>query len=138
VTVDEASLIAARAIHFGAAMVLFGELLFASFIAPAEAASASASGRQGRTAGSAEMRVQRVLIVAWASLVISGACWSALVAMQMSARPLAALDRPTIAAVLGSTVFGRAWVLRSVLALALAVMALTNFLLPRYADQSRP
>ena len=121
-TTDEASLIAVRAIHFGAAMVLFGELLFASFIVPAEAASASAPDRQGRTAGSAEMRVRAVVIAAWACLMISGACWLALVAMQMSGRSLAALDRPTIAAVLGSTVFGRAWVLRSVLALALAGM----------------
>jgi putative copper resistance protein D len=46
-----------------------------------------------------------------------------LVAVQMSGRPLEALDWATITTVLGSTIFGRAWVLRAVLALALAGMS---------------
>jgi copper resistance protein D len=116
----EALLIATRAIHFGAAMVLFGEMLFASVFASRKPYSASLLPRP--TAGSSETRLRRVGAAAWACMGVSGACWFALVSMQMSERPLAALDRTTIAAVLGSTVFGRAWLVRAVLALLLAGM----------------
>jgi len=60
-------------------------------------------------------------------MVVSGACWFVLVAVQMSGRPLEALDGATITTVLGSTVFGRTWVLRTVLALALAGMSAVLF-----------
>jgi putative copper resistance protein D len=116
----ETLLIATRAIHFGAAMVLFGEMLFAWFFAPPRADSASLL--RGPTSGSSETRFLRVAVAAWACTVVSGACWFAVVSMQMSGRSLEALDRATITMVLGSTVFGRAWLLRTVLALALAGM----------------
>jgi putative copper export protein len=121
-TVD-ALLIATRAIHFGATMILFGEMLFAWFFAPREANSALTLGRRNGTSGSSEMRFFRAAVAAWACMVVSGACWFALVAVQMSGRSFEALDRATITAVLGSTIFGRTWVLRTVLALALAGMS---------------
>ena len=49
----------------------------------------------------------RVALAAWVCMVASGACWFVLVAMQMSGRPLEALDWATITTVLGSTIFGR-------------------------------
>jgi putative copper resistance protein D len=113
-------LIAVRAIHFGATMVLFGEMVFAAFIAVPKADAASLPA--GRASGSSDARFLRVAVAAWACMLVSGACWFAFVSMQMSERPLAALDRATIAAVLGSTVFGRDWSIRVVLALALAAM----------------
>ena len=118
----EASLIAARAIHFGAAVVLFGEMLFAWYFAPRGIGSASSAADAGKASRSSELRFVRAAVVAWVCLVISGACWLALVAMQMSGKSLSALDRQTMAAVLGSTLFGRAWVVRALLALALAAM----------------
>jgi putative copper resistance protein D len=123
----ETLLIATRAVHFGAAMVLFGEMLFAWFVAPRGANSASAPRRRDRTSGSSETRFFRVAVAAWACMVVSGACWFVLVAVQMSGRPLEALDGATITTVLGSTVFGRTWVLRTVLALALAGMSAVLF-----------
>lgn len=119
----EGFLIASRALHFGAAMVLFGEMLFAWFFAPREANSPLASARRERATASSETRSFRVAVAAWSCMVASGACWLVLVAVQMSGRPLEALDWATITTVLGSTVFGRAWVLRAVVALALAGMS---------------
>jgi putative copper resistance protein D len=115
----EGLLIATRAIHFGAAVVLFGEMLFAWFFAPSRD---SASLLRGRASDSSEPRFLRVAVAAWACMAVSGAGWFAMVSMQMSGRSLGALDRATIAAVLGSTIFGRAWLVRTVLALALAGM----------------
>ena len=126
----EGLLIATRAIHFGATMVLFGEMLFAWFFA----LSRDASPLRGRTSAS-EPRFPRVAIAAWTCMVVSGACWFAMVSMQMSGRSLGALDRATIAVVLGSTTFGRAWLVRTALALALAGM--WSILFAKAAPQRR-
>ena len=61
-------------------------------------------------------------MAAWGCMLASGACWFALVAMQMSGRPLEALDWATITTVLGSTIFGRAWSVRALMALVLALI----------------
>ena len=119
----ETLLIATRAVHFGAASVLFGEMLFAWVFRPRAANSASASGTRDPTSASSETRFVRVAAAAWVCLIASGACWFALVAAQMSGRPLEALDWATIKTVLGSTIFGRTWVLRTVLAFTLAGMS---------------
>jgi len=126
----EGFLIASRAIHFGAAMVLFGEMLFAWFFASGEANVASAVGRRGTTASSSQMRFFRVAVVAWACLMVSGASWLALAAIQMSGRSLAALDGAILRTVLGSTIFGRTWLVRTVLALVLAGMSPVLFTRP--------
>jgi len=55
-------------------------------------------------------------------MVISGACWLALVTIQMSGEPFGAMKASAIATVLGSTVFGQAWSVRALMALLLALI----------------
>jgi putative copper resistance protein D len=97
-----------RAVHFAAAVVLFGELAFALAVARPDAA--------------AMRRLLRVAAWALALVFVSGALWLAAQAQAMSGAPLAlALDRETLAAVLGETLFGRVSVLRFAAAAALAI-----------------
>jgi copper resistance protein D len=101
--------IALRAVHFAAAVALFGEFVFALCIARPDAA--------------ASRRLLRVAAWSLALLVVSGALWLAAQAQAMSGAPLAqALSRETLVAVLGETLFGRVSVVRFALAVALAIV----------------
>jgi putative copper resistance protein D len=55
-------------------------------------------------------------------MVFSGACWLVLVTAQMSGEPLDAIKVSAISTVLGSTVFGQAWLFRALMALLLALL----------------
>jgi putative copper resistance protein D len=114
--------IAVRALHFGATIVVFGEIFFAWLCLGTRRA-----GREPLFADdasdSAGRRFRRVIAGAWACMMISGACWLALASMQMSGQSLAeSLSPSTLATVLGSTVYGQAWSVRALLALALLIM----------------
>ena len=115
----ESLLVAARAVHFMAAIALVGVFAFdalaiggvpggGSPIAP----RAAAWPRLARTAG------------AWLALaLLSGALWFVLEAAVMSGLPLAqAADRETLSTVAAQTLFGRVWCARLVIALVLGVV----------------
>jgi putative copper export protein/mono/diheme cytochrome c family protein/peroxiredoxin len=116
-----ALLVAARAIHFGSAMLLFGELVFVLAVAtPA-----------WRNAGRATFDhdkgiVHRLVLVEGWSLAVSiasGAIWLAIEASSMSGMPLEqAINRNTLSLVLSKTVFGRLWVWRFGLAVAVGAL----------------
>ena len=112
-------LLYARAIHFAAAMLVAGVVLFAIFIAaPAWRGAASNSAV-------AVNIFTRLAVIAWigfALAAISGAAWLVLTAAAMSGRPVAQVFGDGVLwTVLSQTTFGRAWLIRIVLASALAV-----------------
>jgi putative copper resistance protein D len=111
-------LVAARAVHFGAAIVLFGETLFALL-----ASGYTEEVKPPTESVSVHRRLLRVGTWAWCAMAASGACWLALVSVQMSGRPLEeAASYSDLALVLGATTFGQAWSVRALLALVLAAM----------------
>ncbi|HEY7945537.1 MAG TPA: CopD family protein, partial [Casimicrobiaceae bacterium] len=113
-------LVAVRTLHFGSAMLVFGELLFVSIVASAawSRTVASAPGKGGLL----QRHVQ--VVSAWALLVsvASGAAWLVIEAATMAGTTLArALDARTLALVLRETEFGHVWLLRAVLLVILAM-----------------
>lgn len=116
-----ALLVAARAAHFASALALFGELAFALLVAgPAwrDAARTSPPGLQA-------FRYRLLSSASWTLVagVASALVWFACETVAMSGKPLAqALDRDTLALVLTATMFGRLWILRMILAAALAML----------------
>jgi putative copper export protein/mono/diheme cytochrome c family protein len=118
-----ALLILARATHFAAVMLLFGELVFVLFVARAPRRDA------GRVSPDEDFGVDRhLLVVASWSVVVSiasGAAWLAAEAADMSGLPLwEATGRNTLGLVLGTTVFGRVWILRFVLVIGIGLLLL--------------
>lgn len=110
-------LVAVRAVHYFASVVLFGEMVFAFLLVAPTISRQPLRGAKR----AAYRRFYRVAVAAWGVVVISGACWLALVAVQMSGQARAAIEATALATVLGSTVFGRAWMLRALMALTLAL-----------------
>jgi copper resistance protein D len=113
----EGFLIAARTLHFAAAITLTGLFAFERLVAgpafrQAGAAPASAAGLR-----------RRLEWLAWASLalaLVSGAAWLVAVAAGMSGKPLgAALLQGAVPVVLSRTRFGEDWLLRFALAVLL-------------------
>jgi len=112
----EPLLVAVRAIHLGASIVLFGELLFATVVVTHGTAELPSSVE-------ADRRLRRAVLASWTLMAVSGVCWLALVSAQMTGRPLAdSLNPSRVATVLGSTVFGQAWTIRALLALGLIAL----------------
>jgi copper resistance protein D len=114
-------LAAARAVHFAAGLLVFGELVFALFIAAPVSRSAwldrSSAGEASRR------RLGRVALWSIAAGIASWLVWLACEAVLMSGAPVdVALHGETLMAVLGKTAFGRLWLLRIVLAVILAVL----------------
>ena len=110
-------LIAARTLHFAAAITLTGVFTFERLIAgPALRPSGEAP------ANAARLR-RRLGWLAWASLALaigSGAAWLVAVAAGMSGKPLgAAVSQGAMLIVLTRTQFGADWLLRFALALLL-------------------
>ena len=112
-------LVAVRAVHYGATIVLFGEMVFALIV---NARSKRGMPPEERAGDAAYRRSCRVAVPAWALMVISGACWLALMTGQMSGESLGAIKAAAIATVLGSTVFGQAWSFRALMTLVLALL----------------
>jgi putative copper resistance protein D len=115
----QALLIAARALHFAAAISLAGTLGFACLIAE------PAFRRSGTNDASVGELRRRLDWIAWASLalaLISGTAWLGAVASEMSGKPLGAVFSQGIATtVLTRTRFGEDWLVRLTLAGLLAV-----------------
>src|SRR5690348_14646057 len=98
------ALIAARAVHIGASMLLFGELLFAFGITTHLPRSAVAP--LSHESGSDESRLRTVVPWALAVSAVSSAIWLVLEAASMTGSPLQALDLGTMTLVLRESVFG--------------------------------
>jgi len=114
-------LVAVRAVHYGATIVLFGEMLFVLLVSGASSVKQEPP-LERREDEAAYRRFRHVAAIAWAWMMISGACWLALVTIQMSGGPFAAIRTSALATVLGSTVFGQAWSVRALMALVLALI----------------
>lgn len=108
-------LIAARTLHFAAAITLTGVLAFERLVA------GPAFRHSGGVAATGLRR--RLGWLAWASLVlalVSGAAWLVAVAAGMSGKPLGvALTQGTVPVVLTRTRFGEVWLLRFAVAVLL-------------------
>jgi putative copper resistance protein D len=129
----DAMIVAARSVHFASAILLFGGLLFVLAVAtPVWRDAGRVIPQHGRR------HLPRALVYGACTLaasVISGVVWLAGEAAIMSGTPLAqAINADTIGLVLGRTEFGRLWVLRFVLALALGALLLS---IGRSADEKR-
>jgi len=122
----------ARAIHFAATMLVAGVVLFAIFVA------APAWRGGGDSAAASDVRA-RLAVIAWIGLalaLISGAAWLVLTAAAMSDQRAAQIFSDGVLwTVLSQTTFGRAWLIRLVLACALAA-TLPALLSPR--DRKTP
>jgi copper resistance protein D len=118
---NEPLLVLVRAVHFGAALWLFGEFVLCfAILAPALKGVASNASIDPREP------TQRLLrVVGWciAIAILSACAWLLLVAANMSGTPLAAaFDRQMLLTVVRETLFGRIWMCR--LALSLLLIAL--------------
>jgi putative copper resistance protein D len=118
-------LVAARAVHFASAMLLFGELVFVIAVA-------RPAWRHARFLEIGDSVYCRFLVVArWSVIasIVSGMAWLTAKAATMSGMPIGqAMNRETLGLVLGNTVFGQVWVLRFglVIALGAVLLALTR------------
>jgi len=129
----DAMIVGARTVHFASAILLFGGLLFVLAVAtPVWRDADRAIPQRGR------IYLPTALVYgAWTLVasVVSGVIWLAAEAALMSGTPLAqAINADTIGLVLGRTEFGRLWVLRFVLALALGALLLS---IGRSANEKR-
>ena len=98
-----------RALHTAATLVLFGTLVFVAFV----------DERAGTS--------RRGLLLAWLAVAASGIAWLAVEGVEMSGGSWAeASNASTLGAVLGSTVFGRTWLVRGVLLVVLGVLAVRH------------
>jgi putative copper resistance protein D len=106
----EGFLIAARTLHFAAAIALTGVFAFEHFVA------GPAFRQYGAAPANTAGLHRRLGWLAWASLavaLVSGAAWLVAVAAGMSGKPLgAALSQGAVPVVLTRTRFGEDWLLR--------------------------
>ena len=113
-------LIYARAIHFAATITVAGVVFFAVFIAEPAFAKTGDDARLPAAVG------PPLAWLKWAGLALagaSGAAWFILVAASMSERPPAeVLSEGIVWVVLLQTDFGRAWLVRAILACVLAAV----------------
>jgi len=120
-----ALLAATRAVHLGSVLLVLGELVFAVFVfGPVW------RGGEGPFVPSRrdlERRIRSSAAWSLAVSVASGIAWLALEAPLMSGLPASeALGGDTVAVVLTQTSFGRTWMLRGFLALALGAALLSG------------
>ena len=114
----DTALVATRAIHFGASMLVFGELAFVAFVAGSAWRRAAAAST--RTSG-LDRHAFVFAIAALAASALSGIAWVVLEAMQMAGVPITqAVANGTVVVVLEKTEFGHVFELRALLWLALA------------------
>lgn len=101
-------LASARAVHFGATLWLFGELLLACALSARRGSDAPADPGEAL-----RRRLPQVARVCIAAGIVSAVAWLAAVAATMSGLPLArAIDPSTLGAVVGDTLFGKVWIAR--------------------------
>jgi copper resistance protein D len=114
----DALLAAVRALHFAAAIVLFGQFAFSAFVAPN---------------GQPPPYFRRMAVWSLAALLASALAWLALEAVSMSGLAAKqALSPATLGTVIAQTQFGRAWLARLVAcALLVAVLASPRAASPR-------
>jgi len=109
-----------RAIHFASAMLLFGELVFVLCVAKPMWRGAGNAIHDGNDVSRWPVR-----IAVWGLVgsIASGVAWLAIEAAVMSGMPLEeALNRTTVALVLGETLFGRVWLLRAAVGIGLGAL----------------
>jgi putative copper resistance protein D len=114
--------ITVRAVHFASVMLLFGELVFAICVAAPIARVA-----QWVPPDRDEVSRGRLRVAAWSLCVsvVSSVAWLLFELADMSGMPMHdALTASNLGLVLGTTVFGRVWLLRWAIAVALGVMLL--------------
>jgi putative copper resistance protein D len=104
-------LVLTRAIHFGAALWLFGEFVF--FAVVAGPALRSVSKDASTDSGERERRLFRIAGPCVAIAIASAIVWLLLEAASMSGTPLVvAFNRQTLDVVVRETLFGRIWLVR--------------------------
>lgn len=110
--------VALRAVHFAAAIALFGEFAFLLCVArPALRETADTMANEGLA-----LRRRLVRVTSWCLALVlgSGVLWLAAQAASVSGLTFVrALNRETLRAVLAETLFGRVWMVRFALAAAL-------------------
>lgn len=117
-----------RAVHFASAMLLFGELVFVLCVAKPMWRGAGNAILDGNDASRWPVRIAVWGLVA---SIASGVAWLAIEAAVMSGMPLEqALNRTTVALVLGETLFGRVWLLRAAVGVGLGAL-LTAIIMAR-------
>jgi putative copper export protein/mono/diheme cytochrome c family protein len=117
-----------RAVHFASAMLLFGELVFVLCVAKPLWRGAGNAILDGYDVSRWPVRMAVWGLVA---SIASGVAWLAIEAAVMSGMSLEqALNRTTVALVLGETLFGRVWVLRAAVGIGLGVL-LTAIIMAR-------
>lgn len=115
-TTSNAPLVATRAVHFAATAITAGNILFQAAVAE------PASRAQAGVALAARIRALWVSWISLAIAVISGAIWLMLQAASMSGMPLdEALSPEVLSTVITETQFGQVTVIRSGLAVCLAI-----------------
>jgi putative copper resistance protein D len=117
-----------RAVHFASAMLLFGELVFVACVAKPLWRGAGNAILDGN-----DLSRWPVRIAVWGLVasIASGVAWLAIEAAVMSGMPLEqALNRTTVALVLGETLFGRVWLLRAAVGIGLGAL-LTAIIMAR-------
>ena len=101
-------LAAVRAVHFAAAIVLFGQLAFVLAVSQD---------------GEAPPHFARLVAWSLVGLVASAVAWLAFEALYMSGLPVSeALSAPTLRVVLTQTQYGRVWLFRMALCVVLALL----------------
>ena len=110
-------LLYARAVHFAATMLVAGVVLFVVIVAePAWRGSGDCA-----VAGNVRRRLAVIAWIGFALALTSGAAWLVLTAAAMGDQPAAQIFGDGVLwTVLSQTTFGRAWLVRLVLACALA------------------
>lgn len=126
-------LVAARAVHFGACLLLFGLPAFDRLFAR-EGSWPRDTWRRVAWPASTRWLLGLALAAAW----LSGAAWLVFVASEMcECTPAGAIQTGVLKVVWGQTHFGRLWQLRSALWLVTAVLLLPA-LLPGRSSRLRP
>ena len=116
-----AFLVSARAIHFASSMLLFGELVFAVYVAKLTLVRPSAMNTEA--VGDAACFVWRMLSWSLLGAFASGLAWLAAEAILMSGLPVAqAITPQTFRVVLTDTNFGHVWLVRLALLITLSVL----------------
>jgi len=112
-----AAFVAARAVHFGATMLVFGELVFVAFVAGSAWRRAADGPSRG---GALDRHAFIVTLWALAASALSAIAWVVIEAMQMAGVPIAqAIANGTVVVVLQKTEFGHVFAVRALLALVL-------------------
>jgi putative copper export protein/mono/diheme cytochrome c family protein len=125
--------VAARAVHYASAMLLFGELVFVIAVArPAWRRARDPETGDGNAICHRLVGTSRWSVIA---SIVSGGIWFAAEAGVMSGTPVVqAMNRDTLGLVVANTLFGHVWALRLGLVIALVAMM---WALGRSADDLR-